>query len=89
MIDKCIKPPLGIMPKRFHDEKRAIALQETISRYNEAGELPSQDWYDELNVLEQSLEGNKNYLAIIELEKLKSDAKNNRLKEDPENIDIK
>lgn len=45
------KPPLGIMPKRFHDEKRLGALSAAIERYVDAKCQVPLEWIIEYNQL--------------------------------------
>jgi hypothetical protein len=46
-----VKPPLGIMPKKYHDEKRFIELCGAIKRYYDA-EFPIPiEWIEEWNEL--------------------------------------
>lgn len=51
MIIGIRKPPLGICPKRFHDEKRLQDLAQAINRrLCEPYEIPL-DWIEEYNQL--------------------------------------
>ena len=42
------KPPLGVMPKYIWNKQRRIDLLQAMLRYEEAGEFPLPDWYNEL-----------------------------------------
>lgn len=42
------KPPLGLMPKRTHDEKRVQDIEEAIRRYKDAAIMPPMEWFTEL-----------------------------------------
>lgn len=46
-----VKPPLGVMPRRLHDEKRREELQAAIIRYAEAGQPVDPAWVEEYNEL--------------------------------------
>ena len=46
-----IKPPIGIIPRRFWEEQRIHGLMETISQYTSQGKLVKEEWVDELNDL--------------------------------------
>lgn len=60
MEDKISRPPIGIKPKRFHDEARWVALREAINRYLDAGLTVSVEWVSEYNDLTVQLFGNNN-----------------------------
>lgn len=45
------KPPLGITPRKLHDEKRMADLKAAILRYVEAGAEIPREWTDEFNEL--------------------------------------
>lgn len=57
-----IKPPLGLSPKRFHDEstrvKRFNEILSAIARYLEAGLKINIEWIDEYNELCDSVRDN-------------------------------
>ena len=45
------KPPLGIIPRKFHDEKRMSEIKEAFIRYMESDyEIPV-EWLQEYNEL--------------------------------------
>lgn len=46
-----IKPPLGVMPRHLHDEKRREEIQAAIIRYAEAGQPVDPAWVEEYNEL--------------------------------------
>lgn len=50
-----IKPPLGLMPKKVHDQKRFTDVRDAIARYCEAGLEINIEWIIEYNQLIQSL----------------------------------
>lgn len=41
------KPPLGLMPKYLHDEKRFEDIRNAMGRYADAGKVVPQEWIDE------------------------------------------
>jgi hypothetical protein len=43
--------PLGVMPRRIHEEKRINDLARAIRDYLDAGILPSPEWAEELTDL--------------------------------------
>lgn len=43
------KPPLGIKPRRIHDEERVRELRACIARYMQAGYHLDPDWVSEYN----------------------------------------
>lgn len=45
------KPPLGITPKWFWDERRRDEIKEGIIRFMEANHTIPQNWVDEYNDL--------------------------------------
>ena len=45
------KPPLGIMPKYIHDEKRIDEILDAISRFGSAGVSIPVKWIEEYNGL--------------------------------------
>lgn len=45
------KPPIGVIPRKFHEENRITALTEAINRYLSDGRLLPEEWVDELNEL--------------------------------------
>ena len=47
------KPPLGLMPKTFWEERRILYIIEAIDRYISAGKSIPRDWVDEFNDLIQ------------------------------------
>jgi hypothetical protein len=42
------KPPIGIMPRWLHDERRYKDLLEAIGRYNDANLKPLDEWIEEV-----------------------------------------
>ena len=50
------KPPLGLLPKRIHDEQRLGLVKEAIYRYLEANFAISPEWIVEYNQLIEELE---------------------------------
>lgn len=46
-----IKPPLGILPKKFHDEKRFKDLHDAVLRYFDARIPVPSEWIEEYNEL--------------------------------------
>lgn len=46
------QPPVGIMPRKFHDERRMIALMDAVKRYAEAGFEPLPIWFEEIHEIE-------------------------------------
>ena len=46
-----IKPPIGIIPKHIHQEKRFVDLCGAICRYYEAGLQIPIEWIEEYNEL--------------------------------------
>jgi len=65
-----MKPPIGIMPKRFYeiavkdegnknDYLRFIDLRDAIKRYKDAEFNVPTEWYDELNDLNKGLREEK------------------------------
>lgn len=45
------RPPIGIMPRWLHRQKRMVVIADAISRYAEAGADIPEDWMDELRDL--------------------------------------
>ena len=45
------KPPIGIMPRWLHDEKRAMEIKEAIRRYQAADYPIPIEWVEELKDL--------------------------------------
>ena len=43
------KPPLGIMPRRLHDERRRIELRKAIIRYLDTYKEIPIEWVEEFN----------------------------------------
>jgi len=41
---KVDKPPLGLMPKRIHDQHRQGEIMSAITRYLEVGKTPPKEW---------------------------------------------
>jgi len=41
------KPPLGLMPRRIHNENRMREVYEAIQRYRKEGKMVPGDWIDE------------------------------------------
>jgi hypothetical protein len=49
-----VKPPIGIIPKKFWDERRYVALIEAINRYLNANlqDIPDfNEWVEEATIL--------------------------------------
>lgn len=46
-----VKPPLGVMPRRLHEETRREELRGAIIRYAEAGRPINAEWTEEYNEL--------------------------------------
>jgi len=42
------KPPIGLMPEKIHNEKRAIEIMEAITRYQNANLKVPEEWFIEL-----------------------------------------
>jgi hypothetical protein len=53
------KPPLGLMPKRCHDELRARDILQASLRYLESGYKIPISWIQELAALKSAVEYNK------------------------------
>lgn len=52
--DKRKKPPIGLMPKSIHDEKRFESISKAMDRYLKAGKIIPVEWvyeYEELKVI--------------------------------------
>ena len=50
------KPPIGLMPKKYHDQQRAKSIAEAIDRYIAAKMNIPKEWVTELNeILEHML----------------------------------
>lgn len=45
------KPPLGLVPKYIHEEKRLHAIREAIIRYVQEGYVIPLEWVEEYNEL--------------------------------------
>jgi len=45
------KPPLGLMPRYIHNEKRLEDIKNAISRYSDAGREIPREWIEEENKL--------------------------------------
>lgn len=48
---ECSVPPLGLMPRYIHDEKRITAIKAAIERYSEAHKAIPIEWITEYNEL--------------------------------------
>lgn len=46
-----VKPPISLMPKRLHDEKRHVKVVDAIFRYLKAGMKVPIEWVQEYNDL--------------------------------------
>lgn len=44
----CKKPPIGIVPRRIHDDERKIAIFEAMKRYSLNDVAIPTEWIDEL-----------------------------------------
>lgn len=42
------KPPIGIVPRRIHDDERKIAIFEAMKRYSLSDVVIPTEWIDEL-----------------------------------------
>ena len=51
----CEKPPLGLIPKRFHISNRIIEITNAMIRYSEAKKEIPHEWLQEYNELCASL----------------------------------
>lgn len=49
------KPPIGLKPRKLHDEERIKAICEAVIRYASNGQLPDKEWIDELADLIEGL----------------------------------
>jgi len=47
----CRKPPLGLMPRRIHEEQRISDIAGAINRYLQAGRAVPMEWIEEYNQL--------------------------------------
>ncbi|MGE9751377.1 hypothetical protein ACQP3R_00265 [Bacillus inaquosorum] len=52
---KCTKPPLGVIPKWLHDERRAEELKAAIDRRLSANWHIPPEWIEEYNLLIRQL----------------------------------
>jgi hypothetical protein len=52
---ECSAPPLGLMPRHIHDEKRITAIKAAIERYSEANKAIPIEWITEYNELIEKL----------------------------------
>ena len=50
-LTESIKPSIGIIPRKFHEENRITALMEAINRYLSDGKMIPEEWVDELSEL--------------------------------------
>jgi hypothetical protein len=50
-LEKQPKPPLGLIPKRFHDDRRRAEIILAVYRYIEADEAIPIEWIEEYNKL--------------------------------------
>lgn len=50
-----VEPPLGVIPRRLHDEHRIKDLKAAINRYLENNQEVSAEWIDEYNLLVKSI----------------------------------
>lgn len=61
--NNCTKPPLGLIPKRFHDQRikveRFNEVCEAISRYYDARLKIKIEWIEEYNDLVDNLDKNE------------------------------
>lgn len=53
------KPPIGLIPERFHKEERVVEVAEAIIRYLENYIEVPVIWIDEYNKLIKELRGSK------------------------------
>ena len=49
------RPPLGLKPKRIHDEHRQKEIIEALARFAVAKKIPPNEWFDELKSLNKEL----------------------------------
>ena len=47
--ERCIKPPIGLMPKHIHDEMRFNEVSKAIAKYYSAGLKIPIEWIKEYN----------------------------------------
>ena len=47
------KPPLGLMPRKLWDEKRADEIRAAIERYQEAGVVIPAEWIEEYDEIKE------------------------------------
>lgn len=50
------KPPIGIVPKYIHDERRLKDLVKAIKRYTEKNLFIDPKWFEEYNVLAEEFQ---------------------------------
>lgn len=48
---KTEKPPIGLIPEKIHNEKRALKIMEAIIRYRNANKEVPEEWFNELGKL--------------------------------------
>lgn len=51
MSDVIVKPPLGLMPRFIHDEKRMHEILDACNRFIQASRPVPIEWIEELNEL--------------------------------------
>jgi hypothetical protein len=67
------KPPLGLMPKYLHDEKRLDDIREAMGRWDNACKTIPQEWINEEKELLKAMKDRRNSTLANE-EKFKNDA---------------
>lgn len=58
------KPPLGLMPKYLHDEKRLEDIRNAMGRFTDAGKVVPQEWIEEEKELIRKMPKEKNVFVI-------------------------
>jgi hypothetical protein len=51
------KPPLGLKPKKIHDQQRLLEIIDAMSRYASTGDAIPAEWFAEASYLNGQLEG--------------------------------
>lgn len=67
------KPPLGLMPKYLHDEKRFEDIRNAMGRYTDVGKVVPQEWIEEEKELLKVMK-NRHDSALANKERIKNDA---------------
>ena len=58
-LAKAVKPPLGLVPRAFHDQERYVDVCDAIRSYFEAGLPINEEWIKEHNELVEKIEFKK------------------------------